>query len=460
MTLQELASSIAAAPASDQNRDLALLPPLNAVIECARRAGAIDEDAYNALLRMDADQDFSFFVGPNDSLVKDRAELQSMPGGAFIAVIFVEDPRGKDQVGRRHLVLPMISLGGGKAAGLDSSQIGLGALHDGWTIVDLDDLHWLNDSQTNGYDTFNRFPVGIKKSQVLRLRYRMPARSSARNTAPGSPHLAWGTPEPSTTLRQQIVAAAGTMKRPMIEDGWDNSKKPPDEHVFRVGFRFELDHDAFETFFNSPNELRGHYYADSEQGDSYTRDLLQGIADTIDWEKSLAALGNDEIFGRPFSHVRGSTNGRIVELVKASVVAGKIWFNEKASVSSRADWHEDNNQQVAIKFAPNTRWIADQASASANWRAFLADTRADQGVIADDAFRVLDIKFNDLGLDHATTGSKYRYCTSAASLAGDDPNRLNMDIKGDWVKPDGSLAGFTPKGKHFRGYQIKWFGFT
>jgi len=457
MKLHEFAQSVADAPSSDAFRDLSRRPPLNAVIECAHRAGAIDEAEYNALLHMDWEDDFALFVGPNDDRVKRRADVRKIPAGAFIAFIRVDRPRTHKEWGRRHLIHAMISLDHGKAVGIDPSQIGIGAAHAGWSIVDLDEgLNWLGDSPTNGYDLFNRFAVATQKSEPLRLRHRPPGRSSPSTAAPGSSRLAWGRPAPDASLRAAILQAAQSLRGLKVEPGQDNAHNQPAQHVFRVNFRFELDHESFEAFFNSPNELRGHYYADGPEGDAYMRDLLVGIADSIDWNQALATLGQQQLFGQPFP----AQHQQITELVKASLVAGKIWFVEKRSVSTETDWFDGNNQRVPIEHSPNTRWLANRQSAAGNWQAFLADTQADKGLIDANAFAALKTKFDTLGLAHARKGAKYRYCLTPAQAVQHGLSLENMDVKGDWVRADGRPAGFTPDGKHFRGHQIKWFGFT
>lgn len=465
MTLDELAQRIARDRHGAEYVELSRRSPLNAVIECAHLAEAIGEDEYNALIHMEADEDFSFFVGPNDPLLPGRRAIRSLPKGVFIACIFVENPKGQARLGKRHLIMPMISLGDGWAACGDPSQVGIGNRNTGWSTVDLDrDLSWLDASVSNGYDLFNRVPAGTGATQLLRMRYRPPGRSppaaSASSAPKAAPGMVWGKPHKSSDLRQTICDAATDLVGLNIEPGRRNRSDTPDRNIFRVNFQFSLAPEAFELLFNSPNEMRGHYYVQADLGDRYIRSLLAAMANAIDWHEALRALNEEQVFGRTVSTRSRSRNRRIIERIKTSVSNGKIWYREGKGTTRRVPWKMGTNDDVSIAIPPNTRWSTDALAKAGNLRALLEDNAVELDRLSELELDTLKSKFNGPRSSLLiAAGANYFHCPPNQSGTTKRPS-ANVDVKGEWVNARGKPAGFTPPGKHFRGSQIKWFGFT
>lgn len=473
MTLSQLARAIAEQADDPRHIDLSRRPALNAVIECAHLARAISEDEYTALLHMTPMHDFSDFVGPKDDLIQHRGAIADVPDGAFIAIIFVENPNLPEELGMRHLIMPMISLGGGFAACCDPSQIGIGQPQGGWSVVNLlEDLHWLDEEKSNKYDLFNRYRAGEQKSQLLRLRYRMPGRSSTVGAShPGvvtTPDLVWGQPRKSPELLRLITAAAQSVTKIEFEPAIGNSNRPDDAKVERICFKFTLDQGPFELLFNSPNEMRGHYYAGAALGEAYVREMLTAIVEKIDWQKALRNGGRDDYFGRQFSAASREANAEIIRLAKLSVIRGKLWHREGVPTAIRTVWRLGKNGTADIRIPPNARWSPEEAARKGNWNALLADTVAPRQQISETDMEVLTHKFakrETASNYNAEQGSLYVHSPRDPfafffDLDEDERDPANVDVKGEWVNRRGETGDYTPPGKLFRSHQIKWFGFT
>lgn len=473
MSLAEFASAVL----RDQALflDLSTRPSLNAVIECAHRAGAIGEDEYNALLHMDAGEDFSFFVGPDDTRVRHRRDVKKIPPGAFIAIILVENPKSSRPPfnAPRHLVHALIALEYGLAVGVDHSQISAAhARRRAWSVIDLDrDLVWLDEDQTNGYDLFSGVALGLQAARLLRIRYRMPGRAVPGPAGPGGGAASaaaavtnWGQPDPThaNALLDAVARAARQPVKLKIEPGMDNSRNPPAEHIFRVNFQFALDNGRFEELFNSPNGLRGHYYADAAGGDAYTRTLLTAIGDAIDWPQVLTDKGDASYFGKAFP----AEQDAIIARIKASLTAGKIWFKESkpsdpSPVITGTPWPNAQLREAVNFYPRNSRWASEATSVKGNWRAFLADTRASELRLGKSDYDALELKFTDaLGKSIGSFGASYFYCLPPEKAALQAAGTVNLDVKGEWLRANGEPTGTIHPGKHYRAHQIKWFGFT
>lgn len=452
MPLADYAREVAAERNGERNQYLSRLAAIDAVIACAFQAGTLDQPQADRLWDMDWWDNFSAFVGPDDQLVLNQFDLASLPAGNFLAFIEVDEPESGKTEGRRHLLHAMISLGEGLAAGCRNDLIEQPQDGDAWQILDFaGGLKWLGEH--NGFDAIEAMPLGIAKSRRLRLRCRAPDQAPRRVAAPTTGAQVWGNPRPSRALADRIVAAAArTLRDFKAPASWDS---PHPEPIYRPTFKFRISRDDYEEFFNSPNELRGHYYTSAELGDQYTASLMQRLAGEIDWAPLLSELA--DIFTSPLT------------ALKQSLERGKIWTAEdSAIIVEEPAWNvgqATDRDGHRIIIPPNHRWRIARPRNDGNWQAFWHETGMWRNDLPDDvratAITELSNRFRLGGRYAAIQGANYFYTRTVPRLPRDDVENLpNIDVKGGWTKADGSDGEFTPPKKFFRGHQIKWFGFT
>jgi hypothetical protein len=448
MALEDFARQVANEPDGEWNGYLSGFWPIDAVIMCAFQAGTLDQRQADRLWDMEWTDDFAAFVAPDDELIASAVEMADLPAGYFLAFIEVDQPPSHGTLGRRHLLHAMISLGDGFAVGCRNSLVGLPSDGDAWQVVDLArDLNWLPPGVTNGYDVINAMPTAVAKSRPIRLRRRWPAvvpgPVAGRTTGVG----VWGHPEPSSALADRIVAAAAQTVQSFKVVPSDDATDP----VYRPSFTFRISRDDYELFFNSPNELRGHYYASAEHGNSYTAKLLRRIVDAINWNAMLPRAG--QFFDQPLHGLQ------------QSFLRGKIWTSEETNIISRIDWALDQQtDRHLISIPPNKRWSVEESRNERNWQAFLGETGLRESDlpahIKHQAIDALTNRFRNGGYA-ADNGADYFYTRAQPRQPDDDIDTLpNIDVKGGWTRADGSDGVFTPPKKLYRGHQIKWFGFT
>ncbi|MGF1562755.1 MAG: hypothetical protein ACFB3T_11325 [Geminicoccaceae bacterium] len=463
MTLAQLAAQVAVDRDGAYNRWLREQAPVDAAILLAIRAGVINLPQFDRLMDMDWREDFAVFVSPNDPLVRSAAEMVDVPPGCFIAFISVDQPELGETRARRYLEHAMISIGDGEATGAHNADVGLPSEGRAYQRISLaEHLNWLPAEVTNGFDMINGLPIGTDQARPLRIRYRDPQAPPAAVPwlAPPAPGT-WGNPQVDAALADRIAdAAAATLQGYDVEAARANGSGRQNDPVFRPKFRFRIDHDDYEAFFNSPNGLRGHYFAGADQGDAYTRDLIQRILDRLDMSLLLSRA-------RPRFH-------EPLTALQNAFLRGKIWTVEPPVVTGSVDWDlSKRTDHHPVPIAPNTRWRT-----SPEWRnqrnrlAFELETGAqfawhatDDG---QDALTQIMEKFS-IGSEETDSGASYFFTRRVpVDLGGGAPAQpaidlataANIDVKGGWTRPDGSDGAFVPKQKYFRGHQIKWFGFS
>lgn len=463
MALEDFARQVANEPDGEWNGYLSGFWPIDAVIMCAFQAETLDQRQADRLWDMEWTDDFAAFVAPGDELITNAAAMVDLPAGYFLAFIEVDQPPSHGTLGRRHLLHAMISLGDGFAVGCRNSLVGLPSNGDAWQVVNLArHLNWLPPGVTNGYDVINAMTVTIAKSRPIRLRCRPAAETRGVATGRTTRVGVWGNPEPSSALADRIVAAAvATLQGSRIDPGHANADSRRNDPIFRPTFTFRIDLDDYELFFNSPQGLRGHYYASAEQGNRYTADLLAQIVAAVDWspwqEMAAAAF----------------TEADPLEALRASFLRGKIWTAEDFDRILSTEWDlSASTDRHPVTIPPNRRWSKESEQNQRNWHAFVAETglRAFQppsGFSRAQVETALSKRFNFAHPDQgfpppggvARSGAEYHYTAgnAAGAASGVAPN---IDVKGGWTRRDGSDGDFTPPNKFFRGQQIKWFGFT
>jgi hypothetical protein len=187
----------------------------SAVIRCALNAGAITPLKAQLLERLDWKEDFSKFIAPSDTRVRNADDMRKVPAGAFIAFIRVDPPDPffkffNIHKGKRHIVHAMLSLGNGLAAGNKNSCVGIGH-HVGWERLNLaDDLNWRTNGHYDAIDAINGHQLNVQASLPLRIRYRELAKF--QDDAQG--------PKPARSAKIQTLAPDKTV---LVKPGeiWD-----------------------------------------------------------------------------------------------------------------------------------------------------------------------------------------------------------------------------------------------
>ncbi|MEM1085145.1 MAG: hypothetical protein AAGI48_13615 [Verrucomicrobiota bacterium] len=407
---------------------------LKAVILCAEKCGMIDAEQAQKLGDINPEDwgtSFARFVSKDDRTAKDTREMSAVPEGALIAFIYVSKPDADDPAqstmkeGVRHLLHAMISTGNGRAAGKENlSRLGLGS-DDSWQEIDLAALkeRWIPADRVNVFDRFSGVRLGGKVSRIVRVRHRMGK---------------WGNPVPSDGIRDALLDAASHVRTVYIDPNID-----PGGYI-RPTFRLKVSRAVFQEFFNSYNEMRGHYYLSAQAGDHYTEAFLRGMLAKMDWEKiTLAPYPKSGLKLNELHH-------KLIEEYKKSILLGKIWSVESGEHWKKENWLPDFRDGF-VTLPPNGRWSDDKRKKQANLESFKDETGlgtrpGEENVLGKMEARYMADKM------YSAYGAKY------FDWVGEDME--NIDVKGVFMNPDDSEEYFMHEDKRYRGSQIKWFGFS
>jgi len=111
--------AVKATQSGNDFRDLSAMICWPAVIECARRAGAVSNKAARDMTARTQANSFHAYMPPSGMRIFDNAEWQTVPEGCFVALI-ADALAGGGQV----LAHAVVSLGNGQVAGSNNGCIG------------------------------------------------------------------------------------------------------------------------------------------------------------------------------------------------------------------------------------------------------------------------------------------------------------------------------------------------
>ena len=129
---------------TEEHRELSSEFCWDAVVKCAFWADAIGKKEYLLLYNSILKDKYSNFVSPNAPIVRNKADMLSVPKGSFLAFISDEEIGTKQHLGGMvgHLIHAMVAIGGGWAAGTNNGCIG-GCAAANWEKLDLaNKLNW------------------------------------------------------------------------------------------------------------------------------------------------------------------------------------------------------------------------------------------------------------------------------------------------------------------------------
>lgn len=254
----------------------------------------------------------------------------------------------------------------------------------------------------------------------------------------------WGDPQPDENLVQVLERAAQEVEVIEIVARAENNPGG----AWRAEFLLEVDTTAFEQYFNSPDEYRGHFYKDPEQGRIYQSNMLWKVVRKLnidqmyfDLSKYWDMVVSEELHWDPkqFANADVFLEHNRYRL-RETIFKGKTFPVEYKPEFEQRAW-------AGTRYSPNDRWLTTGKD-DQYWEPQFQGMRSDlvaQGLhdqYADNLQAWCDSKSRK-------DDPMLKMATSFWSWKGD---KALIDVKGEWSD------GYVPRNKVLRSLQLKWFG--
>jgi len=446
--------------------------PLRSVVECAGDLGVISPPAREDLVAWIPTVDptrgtrpdyrgrsFASFVGPDDPWLDVRDDIGNIPPGAFMACIEVDPPADGRDVGRRHLVHPMISLGGGHAMGVGHEVLFGQPPGDTWDKLALRDLHWVPANAPNRWDLVDIAASATGRARRVRIRYR-----DHGSGAVVSPHQ-WGQPANPDELAERAARdILASIRGYRIASCRAMLAESPSRQWYRIEAVARLEPPLFREFFNSPDGMRGHFYSSVADGEAFLQSVMDRVAPNIPLNAIHLDLDGASTMGSMTNFFESLRHA----LVWPIEPARDPRTNQLPPRRERPMWMDPWTDLQRQVYPPNDRWSLDRQRTIDNlngmilehWNllhpanpldALPAEGTTERRAIASQYGLVTHYLVQS---ENARFGAQFWQCNP-------DFKGPNVLINGKWWDAeDGSLHDFDLGRKKGWKYQLKWAGFS